>query len=798
MNVDWGDRYAAVQRLADLEGTVRNGTVHPRWIGNTATFWYDRYDADVDGADYRLVDASIGTNESIVSHRRLVEALGRHLGVELDHRVVIVRDLDFAEAGAVATFGYADRRYSYLPADGTLHEVDANAGPSWALSPNGTRAMELRDHDLWLHDLSTGSATAVTLDGEPYNAYGLGPTPMRSVHEKYHLEQAPDGLWSPDSRWFLTLQTDERHVPDLPSMDYVDGASGRPVVVPYRTSTPGDERVTEYRMLAIDAATGHQVEARHPRLTATRMMDTPFAAELAWWSADGRTAYFVDLARGECSASVIAFDVGTGDTRVVFTETAELPLELSVSLYDPALVFPIPETGELVWYSERSGRGHLYLYDLATGQLVRGLTEGPWQVREVLRVDPVRREVYLLAGGIAPGEDPYVRKPCVVSLDGGPTRILADDPGDHRVWRPHSWDIAVLSRRTGADTGRVSGFSPDGAYFVETVGDVDRLPTSVLRTRTGELVCELETVDQSVLPEDWQWPRRVVSTAADGVTEVHGLVWLPRGHEPGGSFPLIDLVYGGPQESLTPKSVFTDYAGTTTYLEAAGYAALGAFAVVLDGRGTANRERAFRQASYGAIQTSSNLDDHRAFITGLASEQPELDLDRVGITGFSGGGTLAAYAALHDGGFFPVAVAASGNYDLGLFWHAYGERYHGRYDPELYERQAVKTYAAGLTGHLLLIHGLADLGVPPAGLFQLVEALIEENRDVDLVVLPTTGHEITGYGMRRRLDYFVLHLFGSTPPAPVRMADPRTRVMEREQANQAVIAALVSAERTPE
>src|SRR5262249_27776221 len=154
--------------------------------------------------------------------------------------------------------------------------------------------------------------------------------------------------------------------------------------------------------------------------------------EMAWWAADSRTVNFVELERGELAAHVLAFDVASGSTSIVFTESAEQPLELSVSLYDPALIVPLVESDELVWYSERTGRGHLYLYDLKTGALKRPLTSGAWQVRELLRVDPGRRELYFLAGGIAPDEDPYVRKTCVAGLDDGAVRVISGEPGDHR------------------------------------------------------------------------------------------------------------------------------------------------------------------------------------------------------------------------------------------------------------------------------------------------------------------------------------------------------------------------------
>ncbi|GAB3596926.1 S9 family peptidase [Microbacterium tumbae] len=783
---DWSGRYAAIQTIFDVDALVHNASVHPRWIAASPAFWYERQTGA--GVEYRVVDATTGGNRLVIAHRDLVAALARRLSRSLPASDVILRSLEIDPVDRV-TFSYAGRDWVWDPATGLDERAGANAPIDRSVSPDGRRAVSVRGHDLWVHDLAAGTEWRATTDGAEDDAYGMGIGSMRQVYQKYGLRATPDGLWSPDSRYFFTLQTDERLVADLPAMTFVPDDGVRPVVHRNKTSTPGDEHIARFRLFVLDTVDGTQLVPDRPPTAATRMGDTPFAAELAWWSADGGTVYFVDIARGERSAELISFEIATRSTSTVLREEAPEPLELSVSVYDPALVVPLLDTDELIWYSERSGRGHLYLYDLAGAAPVRSVTSGDWQVRELLHVDPVRREVAFLAGGIAPDENPYIRKVCVAGLDDGVVRVVSGEPGDHRVWRPGSWDIAVLSRTRGADIGRISGYAPDGEYFVETVGAVDRLPRSVLRRRDGSAVCVVEEAADVGLPADWRWPRPVRITAADGETDLYGLLFEPAGADARAPRPLIDLVYGAPQEALVPTSAFVDFPTTTTFVEAAGYAALGAYCLVLDGRGTANRERSFRLASYQAVETASDLDDHVAAVEALASEYP-IDRSHVGITGFSGGGTLAARAAMLRSDVFPVAVAASGNYDLRLFGHGYGERYHGPFDAERYERQAVKTYASQATGRLLLIHGLLDFGVHPAGLFQLVQALIDENKNVDLIALPTTGHEVTGYGTRRRLDYFVTHLFGGTPPPPVRMRDLRSIVMERERADGAIVAAL--------
>lgn len=774
MTTDWQSRYAVIQQLlGDHSQLVVNGEVHPRWIGESGSFWYLRHGTA--GSEVRVVNAP--TQE--VRTLRLAPiwaALEASLETTIDTVHADLRGLDFALDPLRATFAFHGRRWEYVADDDTLHEGgDAIASLSLD-APDGKTTAFVRDHNLLVRALASGDDRQLTSDGEELNAYASPPVAYRASAQL--RGEGVQGLWSPDSRYLLTLQTDERHVPEMPWIDYVPAPGARPVIHPHRTSLPGDARVTEFRILAFDLETGRQIEARYPRLAAVRMNDTVFANGLAWFSQDSKTAYFVDIERGEKAAHVVAFDLVTGTTQVVLSERADTPLELGVNVYARTLVTPIPGTDELIWYSERSGRGHLYRYDLATGDLLNAITSGPWQVRELLGLDAERREVHLLAGGIDPAEnDPYVRKPALASLDGGQVQVLSTEPGDHTVWRPGDFGLVTLHVLTGTDPGRVSGISPDGQFFAETVSRPGRLPHTVLRDRNGRLLMDLELAQDIGLPDDWQWPEPVTLKAADGATDIYGLLFKPADYDPAKSYPVIDHVYGGPQIPHTPRAPFTEFGETTTFLESAALTRLGAYVLVLDGRGTAYRERDFRQASYRAAQTASDIDDHIAGIRQLAAQNPAMDLSRVGITGFSGGGYATALAALRRGDFFTVAVAGGGNYDQSLFWHGWGERYHGTYDAEHYRTQAARTYADGLTGKLMLVHGLRDAGCHPAALFQLTQALIDSEKDFDLVLLPEAGHEMTGYALRRRLDYFVTHLLGDTPPSGIKMASPLSELI---------------------
>jgi len=552
---------------------------------------------------------------------------------------------------------------------------------------------------------------------------------------------------------------------------------------------PGDLRATEFRVLAIEVASGRQIEARYPRLPAVRMNETVFASGLAWWSSDSRTAYFVDIERGERRVNVVSFDIATGHCRTLFAEESDTYIELGVSVYARALVQPLASSNELIWYSERTGRGHLYLYDLLTGRCKNAITAGEWQVRDILHVDAARREIAIRGGGVMPDEDPYLCKPCIVSLDGGPLAIVSHEPGDHIIWRRGELSLMLWTLNTGADVRAVSGFSPDGSYFVETIGQIDRLPVTVLRHRTGRKIAELESADGAALPRNWRWPKAFAVKAADGQTDIHGLLYTPARFDPNESYPVVDVIYGGPQMSHVPKSAFTQIWPTLTLLELAALAELGAFAFIVDGRGTAEREKSFRTHSFGAIETASNLEDHIATVRALAKLHPQMDLDRVAITGFSGGGYMAALAACRYGDFFKTAVACSGNLDQSLFWLGWGERYHGPYDESLYAKQAVKNYVSGLKGQLLLIHGMLDSSVHPASLFQLIQALIDSNKDFDLLLLPRATHEVPGYAVRRRLDYFVTHLFGEKAVTQIEFRLLADRVKARWATQSALTAA---------
>lgn len=760
--IDWSLRYQTIQDLLfDPDGVVRNGSVYPLWISETV-FWYMRDSPD--RREIRIVDAATCADQ-ILPISTLRAALEKHSPELVPVADDSIQPVAVETSSVVVTFKYDAHLWTFDPSSLTLHKgekFESRDGEGTAASPDGSRTIVLHEHNLHLRGDGPGAELqALTTDGEEANSYANSPLARRAF--------APgrlQGLWSPDSRYFFTLRTDERKVPGLPTMEYLPEEGVRPQVRTNRTSLPGDEHVTSFSLLVVDTATSQVTPLDVPPLSAVRMNDTIFDAEMAWWSEDSSKVFFVALQRGETSADIVACDPLSGAATVLFSETSEVPLDLSVNVYGPALIKPLPATSELIWYSERTGQGHLYLYDLETGNLKQQLTEGNWRVRELLAVDERSREVFFTAAGLDSARGPYQGRPCKVSLDSRPGEVdvLRDDEGEHTVWRPNAYNLAMFSMLSGIDKGNVAGVSPGGDYFIDTVSRTDGLPFTMLCDRSGNNIMDLEEGVDVCLPSTWRWPLQISTTAADGTTDIHGLLFFPVDYDPSLSYPVIDHIYGGPQVRNCPQGAFADPFDTNTFMNTAAFAQLGAFALVLDGRGTTERGRDFHKSSWRKVHEASSIEDHIAAIKELGRTYPAMDLNRVGITGFSAGGYASAHAALRFGDFFSVAVAGGGNYDQSLFWHTWGERYHGAFDDTHYKTQAAKTYADGLQGKLLFIHGLRDWGCHPASLFQLLQALNDRNKDYDLVLLPAAGHSLNGYGVRRRLDYFVNHLFDQKPP----------------------------------
>jgi dipeptidyl aminopeptidase/acylaminoacyl peptidase len=739
--------YARAERLLPwhLNPLVRNAQVRPNWIDDGDRFWYQRQTRN--GTEIVLVDPRTGECRPLPD------------GGEKE---------TLLKAGESGSEG--DRLAATL-----AHGL---------ISPDGRWAVSSRDSNLILRAMQSGEERALTQDGELTHAYGKSPdsNTFAVTARVGGIPLPPMAIWSPDSRRILTSRLDERRVKELHLLQSAppDG-SARPVLHTYRYAMAADEQIPHAELMVLDVETGKRVDADWRPIPAPLL--SPIELQHAWWSDDGTRVYFIDLARGCQSCHLCELDVATGAVRPILEERNDTYLELNPTTWAQPNVRILGAGEEVIWFSERDGWGHLYLYDGRTGELENPITSGEWLVRDIVRVDEDARRVYFTACGRETGRDPCYRHLYGVNLDGSDLALLTPEDADHQVSIPPVSEIVALAEMAlRGGTPSVPGFSPSGRYFLDTWSRLDAAPVSLLRSADGALVCTLETADVSdALSAGWRWPEAFQVKARDGETDLYGAIYRPFHFDPEQRYPVIDMIYPGPQVLRTPKRSFpAEPVETINYTLPQVLAELGFVVVTLDGMSSPFRSKAFHDFAYGRMEDAGGLEDHLAGLRQLAERHPYMDLDRVGITGHSGGGFASTRAILTHPDFYKVAVSGAGNHDQLGYQSYWGEKYQGLPDSAddieaIYGAQINARLAGNLKGKLLLITGDMDDNVHPALTLQVANALIAANKDFDLLVLPNRNHQTSfrdPYVLRRLWDYFVRHLLGAEPPEGYRIRGP--------------------------
>lgn len=771
MNKTIVERYQQAQAINQslLSGRlVLNDAVFPHWIDDSTCFWYQRETRDEgkrkvgnrhgEGKEFRLVDASARTNVLAFDHQTLADALIEHCEQASKHNCdawgLPIQDVSITLAPRQARFQVFGQYWLFEVDTCQLLEIPAEQKiPQTELpSPDSKKIAFVRDYNLWIRDQATGEERALTHDGTVDNGYSRGLMSAAVV----------EAIWSPDSQQLLTHQLDTRHIKSTPMVHHVpsDG-SIRPQYAEQKMSYPGDKHIETYRLLVIDVKTGATQSVSQEPLHQCRQEAGVFHPNVfGWWSNDNRRVFFVDVSRGAKVVKVVMFDTQTGSTQNLLEESSETFVKLNHTIFEAPVLRPLLNSDELIWFSERNGWAHLYLYDLNTGECRHAITEGDWLVRNILQVDNERRELIIQTAGRDPDINPYYRDICRVNIDTRELTPLATGPWDHVVQHSHNM-ITVTRHVIGMDSAGVSGLSPDGRYLVTTRSRVDEAPVSVLLDRHGQTILTVETADVTGLPSDWQWPEPVKVMAADGETELYGAIYRPPGFSHDKNYPIIDLSSGHPGYTYTAQGSFINAVSVSWYLEPLAYAALGFIVVTLEGRGTPLRHKAFQDHSYGRMASASDFTDRITGIRQLASRYPSMDIERVGLAGCDGiSGPV--YGLLEHPDFYNVAVVVC-LHDARFRRANLAEMFEGL-DGANTSKPHAEDLVEALTGKLLLIHGMQDNFTPATATLRLIDALQAANKDFDALLLPNEGHSIPPYALRKSWDYLVTHLQGIEPP----------------------------------
>ena len=475
-------RYQRACQLEEVKGSfgdfnkkcTLNTIVHPHWITGSDSFWYERETPA--GKHYRRVDAAAVTNSRAFDHHHLAKHLAEASGQSIDADNLPISRVDMTLTPHQLSFTAFDQPWCFNLDTGSLQKTPALPSDC-NISPDGRKAAFVRDNNLWLRDLTTGTEQALTEDGEKFYVYAA----TSSVYGRQEAITV-EALWSEDSSRLLTLVRDTRNVKiGPPLVQYVpeDGSLRPKIVNPdRRLGLPGDEHIEVNNFLAIHISSG-QIQRADYRSCPAYMPPYIgfFTGRRGWWSNDNRHAYFTDLERGGHTARLLEFDTHTGNTRVVIEDKDDARITLIPLDHLHTLIVPLLASKEVIWFSERSGWAHLYLYDIETGQLKNPITQGEWLVRSVLHFDHKRRELWIRTAGRTAGRNPYYCDICRVNIDTGALQEVRSS--DH--------EYVVCDARSRPTFGAgVLGVAPDGDYVVTSRSRVDQLPVTLLLDRNGK------------------------------------------------------------------------------------------------------------------------------------------------------------------------------------------------------------------------------------------------------------------------------------------------------------------------
>lgn len=608
---------------------------------------------------------------------------------------------------------------------GRRREPAPEAPPATMKSPDGQWEAFVRDHNLWVRSVAVRTNEfPLSFDGNPGHHFRRDASRDRLVGMDYEKADYPETLpavyWSPDSKKLVALQT--RVVPER-RVYLVESAPKdqlQPKLQSYPYLKPGDEIPGQNPRL-FDVSARREVPLDHG------LFPNPWDLSSFRWAPDSGRFTFVYNQRGHQVLRVLAVEAATGAVKALVDERSDTFIHYSGKFLCDWL-----GEDEILWMSERDGWNHLWLYDVRTGVVKGQVTRGEWNVRDVVRVDREKREVWFRAVGLRPEQDPYHVHFARVKLDGSDLKILTDGDGTHSV----QW-------------------SPDNRHFVDTWSRVDRPPVHELRRASdGARVCALEEADAAeVLTARGRLPERFTAKGRDGTTDIWGLLHRPKDFDPAKKYPVIENIYAGPHDHHVPKAF------RASYRHQQELADRGFIVVQIDGMGTAWRSKKFHDVAWNNLR-DAGFPDRIAWLKAAAAKFPELDLTRVGIYGGSAGGQNSSAAVLWHGDFYKAAVSDCGCHDNRMDKIWWNEQWLGWPVGPQYAENSNTVNAAKLQGALLLVVGELDKNVDPASTLQFASALTKAGKEYELMLVPGAGHGAceTPWASRRRLEFFVKHL----------------------------------------
>ena len=749
-------------------------TVDPHWFQKGNCFWYEYKTSD--GTQWYVVDPAKKTRTPLFDRDELAAQLTETVKDPFEARHLPIRNLKAKEDGKTFTFevtstkeiknekGKKEKEVFYFsydyPSQTLTHLKDKEKDPkrlSWgSISPDKKTVVYAKDLNLYRMSYedyqkarkdekdSTIVEIQITDDGVKDFGYGM---PYKTVNTDTLCNgkrRAVYGMWSPDSRYFVTVLTDERAVKDLWVLNVM--SNPRPTLETYKYQMPGEKEAPVDHLHIFDMQDNSRKEIRtsaykdqslglERRPLEQKQRDMEERTTI--WQGDNGRFFLTRSSRDLYRIDICSYTVGQDSIVPVIEER--------MNTYQETRPLKTLAGGkELIHWSERDGWAHLYLYD-DKGNLKNRITKGPWHVEEILKVDEKTRTVYFTANGRNADENPYYEHLYKANLDG-----------------------SGLTQITQGDFFHQVEVDDDAKFVVDNYSRINTIPMCVLLDNTGKKVMDIQESDFSQLfANGYKFPELFKVKAADGVTDLYGVMYKPFDFDSTKVYPIVDYVYPGPQVEAVYYP-FTRMSVRTDRLAQAG------FIVISVGQrgGHPSRSKWYHNYGYGNMRDYP-LADHKYAIEQLANRHPFIDIDRVGIHGHSGGGFMSTAAICQYPDFFKVAVSCAGNHDNTIYNRWWSETHHGVKETVSEKGDTTFVYKIGtnpeiaknLKGHLLLVHGDIDDNVHPGNTTRVVNALIRAGKRFDMLMLPQQRHsfgDMNEYFYWRMVDYFSEHLKGQS------------------------------------
>jgi len=572
-------------------------------------------------------------------------------------------------------------------------------------SPDGKWNAFVQDNNLWIEETATKEKrekVKLSYDGTNNDFY------TNTI------------IWSPDSRKIAALKKQDAPKHTIPLIESSPASQIQPILQSRDYYKPGD-------LIPIQRPALFDIISRSQIPIDTKPFEHQFSLKFGQWMADSKSFTFEFNQRGHQVYQLVSVDAEAGKTFVVVDEQSP-----TFIYYRRTFVHYMEDQKHILWISERDNWRHLYMINISTGKVVNQLTKGEWVVRDIIHID--EKNGYLILSGNGrnhtSGEDPYNIHYYKVNLKNGDILDLTPEQANHQGY-----------------------FSADFKYLVDTYSKPDTPPASVVRTTIdGKVVMKLQEADiTQLLATGFTMPEVFTAKGRDGVTDIWGTIFRPSNFDPSKSYPVVEYIYAGPHDSFVDKN-FSAYARFSKLNE------MGFIVVSIDGMGTANRSKSFHDVCWRNLK-DAGFPDRILWMKKAAEKYPYMNLDNVGIYGYSAGGQSTLAALLFHGDFYKVGVALCGCHDNRMDKIWWNEQWMGYPVGPWYAENSNVDNAHKLEGKLLLINGELDDNVDPTSTLQVVNALVKADKDFEQLYLPAYGHSLgDNYVTRKVFEFFVKHM----------------------------------------